>query len=156
MCQTKVCTNCKEEKSSDSFRKRPSLKTGLHSWCRLCENIENRNRYEPVEKVEIVLSAEEISLKELIKKTKTKERMLMRRYNLSIYDYEKMYLSQNKCCKICNIELPLGTLKGLYVDHCHKTGKVRGLLCRGCNFTLGIYKDNIEMFINFIKYLKEK
>lgn len=52
-------------------------------------------------------------------------------------------------CQICYNELQLA------VDHCHESGKVRGLLCSNCNNGLGRFKDNLEYLKNAIKYLKE-
>jgi hypothetical protein len=43
----------------------------------------------------------------------------------------------------------------LAVDHCHTTGKIRGLLCSKCNPALGAFNDNIEILNSAIKYLKE-
>jgi len=58
-------------------------------------------------------------------------------YGLSLQDYRAMRERQGNVCGIC------GTPgKRLCVDHCHATGKVRGLLCRDCNLGLGHYKDN--------------
>ena len=59
------------------------------------------------------------------------------RYGLSLQDYRAMLERQGKVCGICKTPG-----KPLCVDHCHATGKVRGLLCRDCNLGLGNYKDN--------------
>ena len=45
--------------------------------------------------------------------------------------------------------------KRLYVDHCHKTGKIRGLLCNSCNTALGLLKDDISLFKRSIDYLNK-
>ena len=58
-------------------------------------------------------------------------------YGLSLQDYRAMLERQGKVCGICKTPG-----KPLCVDHCHATGKVRGLLCRDCNLGLGNYKDN--------------
>ena len=42
----------------------------------------------------------------------------------------------------------------LNVDHCHETGKIRGLLCHNCNRALGLFKDNVEFLERAILYLK--
>ncbi len=76
-----------------------------------------------------------------------KERDLKKKYNLSLLDYENMRLIQENKCKICTKE------KKLFVDHCHTTGKVRGLLCATCNVGLGSYLDNTELLKEAIKYL---
>ena len=60
-----------------------------------------------------------------------------RRYGLTLQDYRAMRERQKNVCGICKTPG-----KPLCVDHCHATGKVRGLLCRDCNLGLGNYKDN--------------
>ena len=57
---------------------------------------------------------------------------------------------QNECCLICN----KNDEKALCVDHCHKTGKVRGLLCNKCNKALGLFNDNIELIKVAASYLE--
>jgi len=64
----------------------------------------------------------------------------------------ELFEKQNGHCAICG-EIPK-TERGLHVDHCHKTGVVRGLLCHGCNTGLGSFKDSPELFIKAISYLK--
>lgn len=77
-------------------------------------------------------------------------------YGLTLEDYDKLLKSQNGLCKICNADNPnCEQHKHLYIDHCHSTGKVRGLLCGRCNSAIGHMKDNIEYFEKAIEYLKE-
>ena len=45
--------------------------------------------------------------------------------------------------------------KSLHIDHCHDSGKVRGLLCHGCNTAIGLFKENIDTMLKAIKYLKD-
>ncbi len=54
-------------------------------------------------------------------------------------------------CQICYINLP--ETKDRFIDHCHETGNVRGVLCTKCNSGLGQFKDNTEILLNAIKYL---
>lgn len=75
------------------------------------------------------------------------------KYGITAEDFKRMYKEQNGKCKIC-CEEP-ATKRGLHVDHCHETGKVRGLLCHGCNVALGSFKDNINLLEKAIEYLKE-
>jgi hypothetical protein len=65
-----------------------------------------------------------------------------------------MFTKQDGRCKICNI-VQEELIKALAVDHCHTTGKVRGLLCRECNLMLGNANDNIENLKAAIAYLEE-
>lgn len=82
-----------------------------------------------------------------------------RKYGITLQKYEEMYEKQGGLCDICNRpETTLGhkgTLVSLSVDHCHKTGKIRALLCRSCNTMLGGSRDNIDILLNAIRYLKE-
>lgn len=74
---------------------------------------------------------------------------LKRRYSLTIEQFDDLATSQGFACAICN-KIPTRTL---HVDHNHKTGKVRGLLCSGCNTGIGSLKESIEFLNQAIKYL---
>jgi len=75
------------------------------------------------------------------------------KYGISMEDYNSMIVKQQGLCAICK-EVP-APVRGdsLYVDHCHTTGDVRGLLCNSCNIMLGMAKDNIETLRKAIDYL---
>lgn len=87
------------------------------------------------------------------KKGYQKRNYLMVKYNMTFEDKHRMYLKQEYKCKICN---KVFIEKKLCVDHDHKTGKVRGLLCGKCNIGLGKFKDNIKVLKSAIQYLKTK
>lgn len=71
-------------------------------------------------------------------------------------DYNQMLESQNYRCAICGDEgNKENRFRKLSIDHDHKTGKVRGLLCSNCNFLLGQAKDDIGILRNAITYLEE-
>lgn len=76
-------------------------------------------------------------------------------YGISLDLYKQMYDSQNGCCAICGVEKPPKGASGLSVDHCHKTGKVRKLLCTPCNTALGKFKDNVDNIRKAIDYILE-
>lgn len=89
--------------------------------------------------------------KEEIKYQK-KEYSLLKNYKITLNDYNILFNKQNGCCKICGVNELL--LKGsLCVDHCHSTGKVRGLLCKACNLMIGNAKDDINTLNRAIIYL---
>ena len=76
-----------------------------------------------------------------------------KKYGITLEQYNAMFTVQNGCCLICN-EHQTVSGKELSVDHCHTTGKIRGLLCSNCNLMLGFAKDNVEILSNGIQYLK--
>lgn len=78
-------------------------------------------------------------------------RHLRRKYKITLMEYESMLASQNGTCKICHE--PDNTDRRLAVDHCHKTGRVRGLLCYRCNTVIGHMKESVELFASAIRYL---
>jgi hypothetical protein len=130
-----ICTKCELDKSTDLFRKRENAKSGFNYWCKDCERLSNKKRYiKKPKQPRKEIDKDKVKLNAL-------KRMLKYRYNLSYDDYVIMYETQNKCCFICETHLPLGGNKGLYVDHCHITGKVRGLLCPSCNSGTPIFEN---------------
>lgn len=79
-------------------------------------------------------------------------RNLKRFYGITALDYEKMLKKQKGICPICRKQL---TLKRPPVDHCHKTGKVRAILCNSCNWGLGHFKDDIPTVKRAASYLRK-
>ncbi len=76
-------------------------------------------------------------------------------YNLTQEEYFSLFMKYNNSCAICKRhqnELP----RVLCIDHCHKTGKVRGLLCAECNSGLGMFKDNPLFLEKAIKYINNE
>lgn len=80
--------------------------------------------------------------KTLIGKISERRSDIRKRYKISYLEYLRMHVSQDFKCNICG-EL-LETSRKKHIDHCHKTGDVRGLLCRNCNENVKIY----EMLLN--------
>ena len=75
-------------------------------------------------------------------------------YGITLDDYNKMYAAQEGLCAICGSDRSNSDRsKRFYIDHCHKTGKVRGLLCVHCNWLLGNAKDSVDILGNAANYL---
>lgn len=71
---------------------------------------------------------------------------------------EKKLIEQNNLCEICNREEPIKKNNKKYrlsLDHCHKTNKVRGMLCWRCNTTLGKLEESIPLLQSMIKYIEK-
>lgn len=87
-------------------------------------------------------------------------RNLKRKFNLTREQFIEKSNAQNNVCMICkevetSIDGRTGSLKNLAVDHCHKTGKIRDLLCNRCNTTIGKAGDNPELLIEMANYIKQ-
>lgn len=85
-------------------------------------------------------------------KDKKKAYVLKKLYGITIDNYNDMFSFQDGKCKGCNrhqSELK----KSLYVDHCHLSGKIRGLLCHDCNTLLGLVGDKITILKNLINHI---
>ena len=83
-------------------------------------------------------------------------RRLKKRYGITLEDFEDMKQNQGGKCSICFLELvsSLGRGKnGVHVDHCHKTGVIRGILCENCNRMLGMSGDNAWVLRRAADYL---
>lgn len=79
---------------------------------------------------------------------------MKRAYGLGFKEYEEMLFSQNGVCAICSGHPPKNQHKTrLNIDHCHATGKVRGLLCDACNRAIGLLKDSPDLLNKAISYL---
>lgn len=79
------------------------------------------------------------------------------KYNLSEDEYVDLVNKQRGMCAICSASLidpDSSNTTHLHVDHDHKTGKTRGILCRGCNLMLGFARDNTDFLYNAICYLQ--
>lgn len=70
-------------------------------------------------------------------------------YGITQEQYEAKWSAQGGLCAICR-----GCFESLQVDHCHETGKVRGLLCKPCNTALGMMRDRIPALQSAIEYLR--
>jgi len=129
----KKCSKCKEEKELSEFNKRMSAKDGINHYCRSCTSIMKKSTYNY---------------------NKSRNIRILHSYKLSVDELENLYILQNGKCKICNIEYPsISKHGGLYIDHCHKTKKVRGLLCSKCNMILGFSNDDVSILKASIDYL---
>lgn len=74
------------------------------------------------------------------------------RHGLRPEDYHELFERQGGVCAICRNPAP--ERQFLHIDHCHETGKVRGLLCPACNMGLGQFRDRTDLLSGAIKYLE--
>jgi len=79
-----------------------------------------------------------------------KDYQLRKTYGISLEDFARMVDKQDHSCAICKRKV-----EKLFVDHCHETGSIRGLLCMNCNTGLGHFRDDPKVLKEAIKYLKD-
>ena len=134
---TKSCLLCEQEKDETDFYRffdRWAQEHYLSARCKPCH--QEYKRQSPT------------------KARNRKAEKLQLRYGLTYEQWENMRQAEEYRCMICGIsENELG--KKLDVDHCHNSGKVRGVLCNPCNNVLGLARDSIQILESAAIYLKE-
>jgi len=128
--QGKRCGRCQVTKTLEDFNKNSAKKDGLQERCRDCQKGHYQTNDGPI---------------------KNRAFQLKRKYDLTLESYDKMFLEQEGKCLICK-----RCDERLVVDHCHTTGKVRGLLCSGCNRGLGFFNDRAENLQKAAEYLYDR
>lgn len=123
------CGRCKRWKIKRDF---PNPKAALCSECR--DAAAKRARSVPA-------SEREAKRRKVVTKT----------YGMTPEDLDALVASQNNCCAICGREAPLQ--RPLVIDHDHETGVVRGLLCTGCNTSIGKLGDTPDGVRRAVDYL---
>lgn len=133
----KTCPVCKETKSLNDFHKHSKRSDGRQSLCKVCKTKKDRAYHEK--------NREKVAARRA-----KPENVLARRaqkYGISVEQLQILTDESGGLCQICNKN------EATCVDHCHETGRVRGLLCRWCNSALGYFKDSRESMQNAIDYL---
>ena len=136
-CTRRTCSNPLPENPVGSFRK-DSIVQGEFFCSVTCKKYEAEYRKQKIRRAEG---------KDIVQRRK---RDLWNKYQLTQEDWDGMYSKQQGLCALC-----LKSLDGIKVcvDHDHKTGRVRGLLCNDCNHGLGKFRDDPETLIRAANYL---
>ena len=142
----KRCTQCKEEKDLLAFYNSKASKDGKSYRCKDCDKVAGiayRKRHKE---------------RDRRNRRNTSRRI---KYGLTPEVYDQMLKDQNGKCPICQKQLREGWTKNHHknracIDHCHKTNKVRGILCTMCNKGLGLLGDDLEGIIRAKRYLEGK
>jgi hypothetical protein len=125
----KPCGRCGLPKPLEEFHRSRSKASGYESYCKPCKlTPAERERHN----------------------RRSRDHKFLVRYGITRAERDQMALDQGGRCAIC------GDVELLHVDHCHATGKVRGLICFRCNTMLGTAKDQPVILLAAIKYLEER
>ena len=139
----KTCCRCRQVLSLDSFCSDKSRKDKKHPECRLCQkkrSIKYRSKN-----------------KDFLN-TNAMARHYLKKYGITQEEFLTKAKQQNNKCAICFIDLSFDKINSLdkaVMDHDHASGKLRSVLCSGCNKALGLMKDNTDILNRSINYLKE-
>lgn len=147
--QTKICTGCEQDKSLDSYPPDLRRKDGKGTKCRVCV-LEVKKaylaRYPDKDAARRLKQAEHGAAwyrRNYDKQIKRfRENGLIRKYGISVEDYQRMLDRQEGRCAICGADKPGRNNKTFAVDHSHIDGSVRGLLCIKCNSGIGFFRDD--------------
>ncbi len=155
---TRSCSKCGEEKPIEAFGLSKMHKNGRRSECRDCVNARHRQRYnsDPAVRQRILANTRKSSS---ANPEVWKRRYLMRVYNITLEEYNAVLERQGGVCAICGREEEIKNpaakkQSSLAVDHCHETGKIRGLLCFKCNTGIGALGDTVESLEKALAYLR--
>lgn len=148
----KTCNKCNTQKQFNEFYNDKNNKTdGKYSICKQCKH---KGTYEWRAKNKKRYNALAVSWRDR-NPDKQYATDIKRHYGLTIEQYNEMLKVQSNCCALCPRQHDPSKKRGrLYVDHDHKTGKVRALLCGAHNSMLGYAEDQVEILQKAIDYLK--
>lgn len=133
----KWCPKCEQNLPHSAFNKARHEGSSLQPYCRQCQK-ELRHQRIAEGKPERT-------------KRQSLAHNLWKRYKLTIKDYDKMLIRQGGCA-ICGTNEP-GKHGRFHVDHNHKTGEIRALLCHRCNTGLGLFKEDTSILQRAVEYL---
>ena len=126
-----ACSKCGKSRASEGLRRSAQRKHGHIDWCMGCYAIHAHK------------------IRNGCVASSTKRRWnLSSRYDLTTEDVDRMIADQGGKCAICRCELP----SRYHIDHCHQTGRVRGVLCHGCNLKLPLAED-ADLLASALRYL---
>lgn len=145
------CTRCELEKPVTEFRADPRKTNGLRSHCRACDRLYARIRQRETEQSVLWRKANPEAAYQIDRAAN-----LRRHYGITVAEYDALLAAQGGKCAVCRSPDPRGrkgATRYFFVDHCHVTGAVRGLLCMPCNAGIGNLGDDPEVVGAALAYL---
>ncbi len=145
----KICTGCKLTQEDSEFTRSVKGRRGLTSRCKGCVRKwyeENRPRFQKKKWDNYIRNP-----------LKVRDNKLRTKFGITLEQYNELSNRQSNVCAVCfkpEVVKRKDKLKTLAVDHCHETGKIRGLLCSKCNMAIGLVKDNVDTLLKMVDYLK--
>jgi len=147
----KECKDCKETKALFLFPKNKTYASGYASSCKDCKS-SYAKKWAQINQEKIKEKKSKYHFKN---KDKSRDQYLQKTYGITSSEFDLLNEQQQGRCAICGIKGEHNRWGVLVVDHCHKTGDVRKLLCNNCNTGLGLFKDNPKLLRTAALYLEE-
>jgi len=157
------CSKCKTKKDLSEFYKNRTQSKGYSSRCKECSKADQRNLYKDnPERRKTRAKAWKLRYAEDLKVKRRANRKAIymsesaRKYSTTVEAIKELLEITN--CQICDAEIIFGHQKSHYrpnIDHCHKTQKIRGVLCGHCNNLLGRAKDSVSILEQAAEYLRK-
>lgn len=148
----KCCIACRRLLPADAFSRAKHARDGRQSRCKECDRLRLRG-YRTPEQQRAYYAANRDTFRARVRRN-----TLMRKYGLTVADYETMCRVQGGVCAVCGLPPrgrgPKGAAPILHVDHDHKTNLVRELLCSPCNQAIGLLADDPERAMLLALYLE--
>ena len=159
----RICSKCGEEKPFSEYH---SKRGKSQPECKPCRSKymaklyqDNRERERAVRKAwyekNKILVCEKLRKNRQDNLQEHRLRARLRRKGMSLEQYQSKIIAQRNSCEICLGSFGTDAYKCSYIDHDHKTGKIRGLLCSQCNTALGLLREDIKLFQKCVAYLKK-
>lgn len=159
------CSRCNEMKPSSLFNRDNSRPSGYGNKCKPCQKEyhsewrKDNAKYEEYQSLYYEQNKERINERNTNYYYANKDWLLpkmnanrfFKKFGITQEDAKTLLDSQGGVCAICHTDTP--TEKGWCVDHCHTTGKIRGILCSKCNSGIGFLNDDPELCKRAIAYL---
>lgn len=157
----KICSKCNVEKPFSEYWKCSNFTFGVYPSCKECvkkskkpPTKEQRKKYSSNYYIKNKESIKKRTLQYLKLRPDIRKKTILKfQYGISLEHYNNIQNIQNGFCAICKIK---PEDHKLFVDHSHKTQKIRGLLCRKCNSLLGFCNDKKEILESAIIYLNKE
>ena len=147
--QSKYCLQCKQEKPLTEFHKAGKKSIdGVRARCKFCVNNNNRQHWPYYYSV----NKDEIAARKKISAPRERRSRYKRLYGITLEQYAELLIVQGGLCAICGKP---DDNRLLSVDHNHKTGQVRGLLCSDCNLGVGSLLDTPNTAKALINYAEK-
>lgn len=146
------CKKCRYEIQKERYNEPEMSGERVCVWCNISQPIENftPSKRNTGGRERACKNCRWIKRDKEAHKTSGRRHTLMRNYGITLEDYRTLEIQQDYKCALCN-KTPK---QKLAVDHCHETGRIRGLLCHSCNTSLGKLGDSVESIERVLRYLK--